>query len=439
MTFRFRKSIKIASGVRVNFGKKGGSLSVGGRGGSVNFGSRGVYSNVGIPGSELSYRSKLGGNIPAQRNNIQPNRSNQSGASSVEMKISLALQEDGSVTFKDAQGNLLSDDYIAQAKRQNKEFLINWLEENCSEINQQIETLVNLHFATPSPDTEISFMPATFDELEPTPPSANFPEPQPTPPILNKYGFLAKRIDFFKEMVDKKNNNLQQSYKSKLERWEANKAVFEANYSVKYKEYQKKLEEHNKAKIEFSENQEKRRKFIDEDRLNSPNAMQEFLIEAFQAIVWPRETDVSFEIIDNGKSVLIDVDLPEIEDMPEQQAEVSKKELRIIHKDISETQLRKNYFTHIHAIGFRLIGEVFVSLPSAEYVVLSGYSQRPDRKTGNIVDEYLYSARVSRNKWENIDFNNLMAIDVTSCFEEFDLRRKATKTGVMTPIEPFQS
>ena len=55
MGFRFRKSIKILPGVRVNLGTRGASLSVGGRGGRVNFSSRGVRSTVGIPGTGISY------------------------------------------------------------------------------------------------------------------------------------------------------------------------------------------------------------------------------------------------------------------------------------------------------------------------------------------------------------------------------------------------
>jgi len=59
MPWRFRKSIKIAPGVRVNFGKRGmTSLSVGGRGGRTTFSRRGTHSTFGIPGTGLSYRTK---------------------------------------------------------------------------------------------------------------------------------------------------------------------------------------------------------------------------------------------------------------------------------------------------------------------------------------------------------------------------------------------
>lgn len=59
MGFRFRKTIKLLPGVRLNVSKGGVSLSAGPRGASVTLGKNGVYGNVGIPGSGLSYRTRL--------------------------------------------------------------------------------------------------------------------------------------------------------------------------------------------------------------------------------------------------------------------------------------------------------------------------------------------------------------------------------------------
>ncbi|MBM4765225.1 DUF4236 domain-containing protein [Bacillus sp. B15-48] len=56
MAIRFRKSIKIAPGVRVNIGKRGASVSVGRRGLRHSIHSSGrKTSSVGIPGTGLSY------------------------------------------------------------------------------------------------------------------------------------------------------------------------------------------------------------------------------------------------------------------------------------------------------------------------------------------------------------------------------------------------
>ncbi len=61
MPFRFRKSLKIAPGVRLNLSKGGISTSLGGRGHSINVGKGGVKSTVGIPGTGLSYTAKPSG------------------------------------------------------------------------------------------------------------------------------------------------------------------------------------------------------------------------------------------------------------------------------------------------------------------------------------------------------------------------------------------
>ena len=56
MAFNFRKSLKIAPGVKLNVTKKGiSSLSVGKNGARVNIGKKGTKTTVGIPGSGLSY------------------------------------------------------------------------------------------------------------------------------------------------------------------------------------------------------------------------------------------------------------------------------------------------------------------------------------------------------------------------------------------------
>jgi hypothetical protein len=59
MGLRFRKSIKIVPGVRLNVGLKRASLSIGGRGFTYNIGSKGSRVTVGIPGSGLSYSTNV--------------------------------------------------------------------------------------------------------------------------------------------------------------------------------------------------------------------------------------------------------------------------------------------------------------------------------------------------------------------------------------------
>ena len=60
MGFRFQKRISILPGVRINLSKSGASASIGPKGADVNIGSHGVTTNAGIPGTGISYRSRLG-------------------------------------------------------------------------------------------------------------------------------------------------------------------------------------------------------------------------------------------------------------------------------------------------------------------------------------------------------------------------------------------
>ena len=55
MGFRFRRSIRILPGVRVNLGKRGVSTSIGVRGAHVTLGKTGTRTTVGAPGTGLSY------------------------------------------------------------------------------------------------------------------------------------------------------------------------------------------------------------------------------------------------------------------------------------------------------------------------------------------------------------------------------------------------
>jgi hypothetical protein len=55
MGFRFRRSVKILPGIRLNFGSRGISTSIGVRGAHVTFGRTGTRTTVGLPGTGLSY------------------------------------------------------------------------------------------------------------------------------------------------------------------------------------------------------------------------------------------------------------------------------------------------------------------------------------------------------------------------------------------------
>jgi hypothetical protein len=67
MGFRFRRSIRLGKGLRINLSKSGTSLSVGHRGATVNFGPKGEKVTVGLPGTGLSYSKMIGRPAESER------------------------------------------------------------------------------------------------------------------------------------------------------------------------------------------------------------------------------------------------------------------------------------------------------------------------------------------------------------------------------------
>lgn len=94
MGFGFRKSFKVAPGVRLNVGKTRSSLSVGGKGLTTNISKRGVKTTASIPSTGLSYTTKP---TPKKRKSTQKTEikddqtANQEEGSVLEGLIGLAV------------------------------------------------------------------------------------------------------------------------------------------------------------------------------------------------------------------------------------------------------------------------------------------------------------------------------------------------------------
>ena len=394
---RFRKRIRLLPGVHINLSGSGASVSLGPRGATVSIGRNGTYGNVSIPGTGLYARKRLSGS--GRTNAVS---SDDVAAETTSLPVSISLQDDGALSFSDEDGYALSPDLEKLLKKQRGQEIRKWMEEEAAGINALAGAIGNIHIHTPPPDTEIEI------------PSRKFGTPPPKRPESEsmhwlKAMFLRKK----KREMDTQNEAKMVAYQSAMKLWGKLEQQFKQKEIARIAGLQSRLKED----VSF---------------------MEEFLVDRLEDIEWPRETLVDYSIDKNGRSISLDVDLPEIEDMPTKQASVLKRGWKISIKAISDRQNRVNYMRHVHGIAFRIVGEVFSLLPTIDTVVISGYSQRNDPKTGQAVDHYLYSIRVSRSSWSGINFENLFAVDPIQALEAFELRRQMTKTGIFKPIEPFQ-
>lgn len=390
MAWRFKKSMQLVPGVRINLSGGGLSWTIGTRGASINIGKRGIYLNTAIPKIGLYARQKLfSGTVPSRPG---PARNK------ITCAFTISINDEGILIFKDELGNFSSKPQIELTKEKYGNKIKNLIQGKCNEINQQIEAFTKFHEHTPPPKAH-TFQVDKFDEI------------RPNRPALKTAGFFCK---FFKSCVvkiDQQNRRALEIFKSELKDWNQKKGEF---YQLQYQ------------KILFTK------------KLNSGDIVsaKEYFETVLKNIAWPQTVNVIFDI-PSARKLVINIDLPKIEDMPNKIASVPQREYKLSIKSMNSIQVQRLYMQYVHAVGFRVIGEAFATSPTIEQVVLSAYSQRINKAIAQISDEYLYSIRVSRTEWLSINFDNLTQIDVVEALTRFDLRRDMSKTGVFKPIKPY--
>lgn len=117
VALRFRKSIKLAPGIRWNISGSGSSWTLGPKGASIGIGKRGTFLNTGIPGTGFASRSKLsGGSEPKQQRAI--------GGGTTSVSMTCGIHDDGTLYFVDAAGAPIPEHLVEVAKKQNKDAIL---------------------------------------------------------------------------------------------------------------------------------------------------------------------------------------------------------------------------------------------------------------------------------------------------------------------------
>lgn len=392
MGFRFQRRIRIAPGLSLNVSKSGLGVSVGPRGAKLSIGPRGMSHSIGLPGTGLHYREET--RWGAGQRQSAPRIA--TGAS----EANLIVRDDGAVELVDAAGRPVAPAILKRFREQNAELIQRFLEGACEHWNAGIKAVLGVHRSTPHPDAPVTITAPPLDPL-------------PYPFVPQPLGWLSRLWPPRRRRVEDANAAGARASAEAVAAWEEARDRANAEFRAREEDYTR-------------------------ARAGDVGAMERVLDERLTALAWPRSTEVSYQIREHGAAVWLDVDLPEVEELPTQHATPAARGLKLTIKRKSDTQIRREYMQHVHGVLFRLVGEVFAALPSVTDVVASGYSQRPDRATGQVRDDYLISTHIARATWRQMAFDKLEGLDVVECFTRFDARRTMTKTGIFTPITPHQ-
>ncbi len=409
MPFRFQKRVKVAPGLRLNISKRGVSTTFGKRGVSVTLGRRGLYGNVGLPGSGLSYRTRLD-KTPSKRTNTWYENESKEMPKTVTLKYN---KKNHTLVFVDENEQLLPPEIEQQIKREYADDIQLLYEHKEKKINSQTTKLLHLH-----KDILTERTPEELKELA----TNTIPLLLPIP---NKKEITEElRVQYEEDLsfLERLRILLPRNRKAWLERI-SNEA--ETQYQLELAQFNQAHEEHEEAK---------RQRLAQVEKVITGNlsAMEQWLEYFLAEIDFPLETNVSFAIL-SAETIFLDVDLPQLEEIPLTKAEILKSGKLKIHKK-SQRELREHYAMMVGGTAIYLCSYVFSLLPTCETIIISGYTQVSNPSTGHLDDQYIYSLKVKKQVFYSLNMNDVHPI---AAFENFEPIINATKTFIFREITPY--
>ena len=446
MAWSYRKKIKIAPGVSLNFSKSGISTSIGPRGAKVTIGPKGTYLHTGIPGTGLYSRQKIGesknSSLASSISDSSSHTSKSSSSSFDGYSVHLHMDRTGTVSFSfnDRIGYPITDEEtIKKLIRKTKslpvykEKLANLTKMTYDEVNADTEAFTDIFKKTPKLITEFDvktalshitqkhYTPLVFDEVAPD-------EVKIRESLMSEaedkihYFFWWKNKPARQQYVD---DNAPIVYRQQLQEWEQRRNLFNEqqaeNKKLKDAEFlQEYLEEKKPLEVFSSRNEVE---IIDALYTESKRIEE----------VVPGDFGLNCNFDYEYGVVYVELDLPEIEEIPKDKA-VYLPSGNVSFKQKTMKEIQLDYVKCICGLAFFVAGRFFNVNSSIEYIQVSGYTQRINKATGLEGNDYVYSVFFDRKTFSLLGIDN---IDPLEAMRGFPSRVKASVTGILTTITPF--
>lgn len=434
MGLRFRKSVKICKGVKINFNKNSWGISVGSKGYGYSFNSKGRQSkHIGIPGTGLSYTSS---NSPKKNYN-----KTQKQSTIHHTTIRLHMDDDGKMVFSYPDGTEITDknlinkikrspEFKSEKERMQREHDQEMLDK-VIEYNKTNNELVNINklcaekiyeeqeFVNELNNLKVeTYEKKKFDKVMPTEASIKdelFEKSKKEIKSLAVWTLKQKRDEYVE-------NNYKDLYEERYSSWIKQKDEFEAN------EKKTEIETNEKYKEEFENNKAYLENIISGDEECVCNEIELW----FSELEMPFKCDINYEYIKEKKLLLIDLDLPEIEDFPNKKAiQLANGNMKLQNK--TQTELYNDYKNYVFGLALFIVGHIFNISPNIYNITISGYTQRRN-KIGDIKDEYIYSIKFER---KILSQYNIVKEDSYNLCMKFENRCNVGANDSLKTIEPY--
>lgn len=453
MGVRFRKSVRIAKGVRLNFSKSGVSTSFGGHGFTTTVGKRGTRVTVGIPGTGISYSAKVGGGSRsgARTSQAGPSRSQVAAQKAIrdiaeyvgqdQFKFSVAITDAGEISFVDGDGAIIEDKQLIALLKKHPTYRENRIAyeamarerslDNAERLREETEAFLTIHEHAPAIPSSSEYEDALA-------------KLKPQRYVREEYG---EQIPSEQEVRERLEGEAERSVSALLP-WKKKRLVrewvderFAGELAAERSawESRKRTFDLEQDEVERRENTRFDEEFEGEKRrLEGALAGDEAYVESWvsgwlESCELPVQIDVAFDYRRDSGTLMIDLDLPEIEDLPTTTtSQLASGKYR--EKNKTQKQLKEEYVRCVLGLLVFIAATMFSASPAVGHVVISGYTQRRNR-AGDINDEYIVSVNFERDKLASMDYSNVEPMETILQFEN---RMNLTPGNMFRTIKPFE-
>ena len=217
--------------------------------------------------------------------------------------------------------------------------------------------------------------------------------------------------------------NVQSQLSAAISSWSQNKAAFEQ------KENENEISENKRYAAEFNTSRKYMSNLINGEDKTVSEAVESWI----SSCELPVEINVDYYWNQNEHVMYLDVDLPEIEDIPENEV-VRLVSGNLKEKKKTQATLKQEYVNLVLGLSIFISANIFNASPAIHNIVISGYTQRRN-KSGEVNDEYVYSIKFIRAIFENCILANVNPVDFCMRFEN---RSNITSTMLMKKIQPYE-
>ena len=235
--------------------------------------------------------------------------------------------------------------------------------------------------------------------------------------------------------------NLDARFKIQHDAWQNKKDEYESMekaFSAKVDEKNKIATEMRQAKKDYISNRtrelfdaeveswkKEREEFYNNLRQSLQNVVdgdRDYVITAIGSLFpddeLPMEYFVDYTYEEEKGKVMIDLDLPEIEDLPDRKiilTPTGKKSIRMK----GQTDLRSDYAHCVFGLAMYVAHLIFNVSLKVQEIEISGYTQRKEANSAVATDQYVFVVSFTRDLFSTIDFSRLSALQVMDFFQRY--------------------